>query len=147
MRLYHNHGNHLWKEADVKQPTEPSEGVPHSGDKRTHAEMEEHKAESNNSPKENKLQGQYFAKDLWLFSYREPCFMWAMACVHSRVARVYFVEANTKTGGLGGYIESKDNTSDNQNTGRSDFQNHIQIQWMKNLNHSFDVFKINLISQ
>ena len=39
-------------------------------------------------------------KDLYLVTEVEPCFMCAMALVHSRVARVYYMRDNEFDGGL-----------------------------------------------
>ena len=84
MNLFSIHGKHLCDESK-------SDDIPHSGEKRKRDE-EGHIFNEND---------QYFGKNLWLFWYREPWFMWAMACEHSRIARVYYVKENTQTGGLG----------------------------------------------
>ena len=39
-------------------------------------------------------------KDLYLMSQTEPCFMCAMALIHSRIKRVYFIHPNLIDGGL-----------------------------------------------
>lgn len=38
----------------------------------------------------NFMQKQYYAKELTLFIYYEPCIMCAMALVHSRIKEVYY---------------------------------------------------------
>lgn len=39
-------------------------------------------------------------KDLYLISEVEPCFMCAMALVHSRISRVYYLHPNSVDGAL-----------------------------------------------
>lgn len=43
---------------------------------------------------------QYYCEGLYIFTVEEPCMMCAMACVHNRIARLYFGEKNEKEGAL-----------------------------------------------
>ena len=63
---------------------------------------------------------QYYCQGLYLFTFREPCFMCSMALVHSRIERVYFFDENNFDGGL---------------ISRINLNNY-------NLNHKFFIFKI-----
>lgn len=54
-------------------------------------------------------------KDLYLITEIEPCFMCAMALVHSRISRVYYVKENKFDGGF--------------------ISNEMEINHIKNLNH------------
>ena len=49
---------------------------------------------------DNEEETQYFMKDLDILVDVEPCFMCAMALIHSRISRLYFMNANTVSGGL-----------------------------------------------
>jgi len=69
-----------------------------------------------------KSEGQYFMKDLIAIVSVEPCYMCSMALIHSRISKLLFNNWNKSDGG----IESKG----------------IQINAMRNLNHSFQAFKI-----
>lgn len=64
---------------------------------------------------------QYYCQGLYLFTFKEPCFMCSMALVHSRIEKVYFIEYNQKEGALASLIKLNS----------------------YNLNHNFFVFKIN----
>ena len=62
---------------------------------------------------------QYYFKDLILVTDVEPCFMCAMALIHSRVSCVIFKNANTVDGSL--------------------VSNGTEIHCLKQLNHSYNV--------
>ena len=66
---------------------------------------------------------QYFMKDLYVFLDREPCFMSGMGLVHSRIARLYFLHADE----VEGCIVSN---------------GHVQLNYLKNINHQYPCFKI-----
>jgi tRNA-specific adenosine deaminase 3 len=68
----------------------------------------------------NKLD-QYYCQGLYLFTWKEPCFMCSMALVHSRIERVYFIENDKKEGALASLVK---------------FNSY-------NLNHNFFVFEFN----
>ena len=70
---------------------------------------------------------QYYCTGLYLFAYREPCFMCSMALVHSRIARVYYLEPNKNEGGLGGCDEQ------------------VKINYLENLNHHFTTFRVKFL--
>lgn len=63
---------------------------------------------------------QYYCQGLYLFTWKEPCFMCCMALVHSRIERVYFVEYNEIDGALASLIKLN----------------------IYNLNHNFCIFKM-----
>ena len=65
--------------------------------------------------------GQYFMKDLTVLLTVEPCFMCAMALIHSRVSRVIYMNPNHKDGAL--------------------YSNQVQLGYLKNLNHNYLVYK------
>jgi len=64
---------------------------------------------------------QYYCQGLYLFTWKEPCFMCSMALVHSRIERVYFMHYNDTEGALASLIKLSS----------------------YNLNHYFHVFKLN----
>lgn len=68
----------------------------------------------------------YFLKDLTVVVDVEPCFMCAMALIHSRVGTVVFAHRNGKDGGLVSIFGGK----------------AAQIFDLKQLNHSFAVFEL-----
>ena len=74
--------------------------------------------------KREREEEQYFLKDLFVFVKTEPCFMCAMALVHSRVARLYFENVNRFDGAIEGV------------------EGGIQLNYLKNTNHNFPTFKI-----
>ena len=45
-------------------------------------------------------EGQYFLKDHFLLTDIEPCYMCAMALVHSRISRLYFRDDNKIDGAI-----------------------------------------------
>jgi tRNA-specific adenosine deaminase 3 len=65
---------------------------------------------------------QYYLENFYLFTITEPCFMCAMALVHSRVGRVYYLNDNSFDGA---------------------FKSKLKIS-NYNLNHSYSIFKINI---
>jgi len=115
MKLFEAHGHHLISDSHT--------GL--CGEKRTSEDLIDHHS------------GQYFGKDLWLFSYREPWFMWSMACEHSRIDRVYFFESNGKTGGLGGWDWS-------WNTKKSILNSSVENIEIQQLRNCFEVYQLSL---
>lgn len=64
-------------------------------------------------------------KDLYLISLNEPCFMCAMALVHSRISRLYWITR-------GDVETSKDLVADG-----GLLSNGVSIGYLKNLNHQY----------
>jgi tRNA(Arg) A34 adenosine deaminase TadA len=64
---------------------------------------------------------QYYCQGLYMFIFNEPCFMCAMALVHSRIERVYFFKDNLIDGAF-----------------------HTKLKILNyNLNHNYLIFQIN----
>jgi tRNA-specific adenosine deaminase 3 len=66
---------------------------------------------------------QYYLENLYLITFKEPCFMCAMALVHSRIKRIYYFEDNTLDGAMKSLIK---------------INNY-------NLNHNYLIFKVKII--
>lgn len=66
---------------------------------------------------------QYYCQNLYVFTVKEPCFMCAMALVHSRIDRLYFINLNN----FDGAITSK-----------------LKIIDYESLNHSYLCYKLNI---
>lgn len=62
----------------------------------------------------------YLCKGLDLYIYREPCAMCAMALVHSRVGRVFFVK---------------------RSPGRGSLESNYRLHTIRSLNHRFRVYR------
>jgi tRNA-specific adenosine deaminase 3 len=65
---------------------------------------------------------QYYCENFYVFTIKEPCFMCAMALVHSRIDRIYFISENTYDGALVSKLK---------------INNY-------NLNHSYLIFRLSL---
>lgn len=65
----------------------------------------------------------YLCTDLDVYCYYEPCMMCAMAMVHSRVGRLFFVTSNPKFGGI---------------------MSQAQIHSCPTINHRFRAFKLEI---
>ncbi|CAD8126255.1 unnamed protein product [Paramecium sonneborni] len=73
----------------------------------------------NENQKKHFNETQYYAKDMILVIYYEPCIMCAMALIHSRISQVYYYQKRVTDGGL---------------------NDQLQINNMKQLNHKYLVF-------
>lgn len=67
--------------------------------------------------------GSYLCTDLDVYCYYEPCVMCAMAMVHSRVGRLFFVTKNSNFGGI---------------------MSQVQIHSCPSINHRFRAFKLKM---
>ncbi|CAK68596.1 unnamed protein product (macronuclear) [Paramecium tetraurelia] len=65
------------------------------------------------------LESQYYAREMTLVTYFEPCIMCAMALIHSRINEVYYYQKRVTDGGL---------------------NDQLQVNNMKQLNHKYLVF-------
>lgn len=121
---------------DKSQDDDPSEINPinHSIIKLIYSYSKKLNAISKNIKKEKLLQtddnfsshcdlideNQYYLENFYIFTLKEPCFMCAMALVHSRIERVYFLKENLYDGA---------------------FISKLKIN-NYNLNHSYLIFQI-----
>ena len=131
MNLFKLHGENLVKEADLKVKDD-SDDMLHCGDKRTKSELEESKHDSSSNIEYGpNYHHQYFCKDLWLISSCPPCYCCAMACVHSRISRLFYLNKNP-------ILENESN----YDKAMSMFE--IFHECSKYLNHSYDVFEVKI---
>lgn len=65
----------------------------------------------------------YLCNDLDVYSYYEPCIMCAMAMVHSRVGRLFYIDDNNDFGGI---------------------KSQVQIHCCQKLNHRYRAFKLQI---
>lgn len=68
--------------------------------------------------------GAYLCTGFDMYLTDEPCLMCSMAMVHSRVRRIFFKRNNVETGALGG-------------------GNQLKLHGVKELNHHYQVFRVN----
>lgn len=77
------------------------------------------KEEKWQSENDDKKEVPYLCTGYYIYMFKEPCVMCAMALVHSRVKRVFFCLDNNKYGGL---------------------KSQVKLQTINSLNHHFEVF-------
>lgn len=71
----------------------------------------------------------YFCKDMFVFMYEEPCIMCAMALLHSRISRLFFLVHHDGSNGMVGGCNEK-----------------MHVHHMDRLNHKYHAFRIVLPS-
>ncbi|CAI2369383.1 unnamed protein product [Moneuplotes crassus] len=153
MNLFKINGENILEQKKAQKGSTEEEILTHCGEKRKREEEEE-KIPHCKSINEHKLtydpDAQYFAQNLWLICYREPCIMCSMACEHSRISRVYYtcplsnpyLHKNSATGGLGSLDcrqESLDYEEENQRINKD--KEGVEIQLVRNF---FSVFQVKL---
>ena len=145
MNLFQLHGKNLVKEAFIKVKND-SDDILHCGDKRTKSELELEESKhdsikthtfyyqpfySSNIEYGPNYHHQYFCKDLWLISSCPPCYCCAMACVHSRISRLFYLNKNP-------ILDNESNYDKAMN------MFNLFHECSKYLNHSYDVFEVKI---